>query len=287
MWDWVFDVNVRGVVHGAFRVRPLLAEQEAGHFVCTASIAGVTDTPTLPPYGVSKRAVVGLAASMRQARRAEGRGLGALPGLINTKIFESERNRPTGMDDPSDGNPTSKAYRDMIADGAPPSQVAEVVFQAIVDNQFFVFPARDLDALVEARIARSIRQGMEWRGARFPDAWSARRPYPVLMASDDGAPAPGRPARTTARAQCARSRRPRCRCSRREYAAVTVEDIAREARISERTFFRYFASKDHLLVAEASRRIDVILEVLERQDDALDAGPSTPAPAPGARPVGE
>ena len=57
----------------------------------------------------------------------------------------------------------------------------------------------------------------------------------------------------------------------RGYAAVTVDDIAREAGISERTFFRYFASKDHLLVAEASRRIDVILESLVRQDDALDA----------------
>lgn len=57
----------------------------------------------------------------------------------------------------------------------------------------------------------------------------------------------------------------------RGYASVTVEDIAREAGISERTFFRYFASKDHLLVAEASRRIDVIRESLVRQDDALDA----------------
>jgi AcrR family transcriptional regulator len=57
----------------------------------------------------------------------------------------------------------------------------------------------------------------------------------------------------------------------RGYAAVTVEDIAREAGISERTFFRYFASKDHVLVAEAGRRIDVILESFVRQDDALDA----------------
>ncbi|HEY3672399.1 MAG TPA: SDR family NAD(P)-dependent oxidoreductase [Acidimicrobiia bacterium] len=169
VWDWVFDVNVRGVVHGALAFAPLLAEQEAGHFVCTASIAGVTDTPTLPPYGVSKHAVVGLAASMRRELAERGVGVSVLcPGLINTKIFESERNRPTGMDDPSDDNPTSKAYRDMIVDGAPPSQVAEVVFQAIVDNQFFVFPTRDLDALVEARIA-DIRQGFEWRDTRFPE----------------------------------------------------------------------------------------------------------------------
>jgi NAD(P)-dependent dehydrogenase (short-subunit alcohol dehydrogenase family) len=168
VWDWVFDVNVRGVVHGARTFAPVLAEQGAGHVVCTASIAGVTDTPTLPPYGVSKHAVVGLAASMRRELDEHGVGVSVLcPGLVRTRIFESERNRPEGMDDPSDDNVTSKAYRDMIDHGAPPSHVADVVFQAIVDNQFFVFPTRDLDGLVEARLA-DIRQGMEWRDARFP-----------------------------------------------------------------------------------------------------------------------
>ena len=72
------------------------------------------------------------------------------------------------MDDPSDDNPTSKAYREMIADGAPPAQVADVVYQAMIDDQFFVFPTRDLDTLIEARLA-DIRQGFEWsRPCGFP-----------------------------------------------------------------------------------------------------------------------
>jgi AcrR family transcriptional regulator len=57
----------------------------------------------------------------------------------------------------------------------------------------------------------------------------------------------------------------------RGYDGVTVEDIAHGAGVSERTFFRYFASKDHLLVAEASRRIEVIHESLSGQPDDLDA----------------
>lgn len=170
VWEWVFDVNVRGVVNGALAFAPLLAEQEAGHVVCTASVAGLMDTPTLPPYGVSKHAVVGLAGGMRRELADHGVGVSVLcPGLINTKIFESERNRPAGMDDPSDDNPMSKAYRDMIVDGAEPAQVADVVYQAILDDQFFVFPTRDLDAMIEGRIA-DIRQGMDWRDARFPSA---------------------------------------------------------------------------------------------------------------------
>src|ERR1044072_2813813 len=60
VWEWGFDVNVRVGVRGALVFAPLLAEQGACHVVCTASIAGLADTPTLPPYGVSKHAVVGL-----------------------------------------------------------------------------------------------------------------------------------------------------------------------------------------------------------------------------------
>jgi NAD(P)-dependent dehydrogenase (short-subunit alcohol dehydrogenase family) len=167
VWEWVLDVNLHGVTHGARVFGPLLAEQGAGHIVCTASVAGLIDTPTLAAYGVSKHGVVGLAGALKGDLAGSGVGVSVLcPGLINTRIFESERNRPAGMDDPSDDNPASKAYREMAEQGAPPARVADVVFQAVLDNQFFVFPTSDLDAMVEARLAE-IRQGMEWRDAHF------------------------------------------------------------------------------------------------------------------------
>jgi NAD(P)-dependent dehydrogenase (short-subunit alcohol dehydrogenase family) len=166
VWNWVLDVNLRGVIHGIHAFAPLLAEQRAGHIVCTASAAGVTDTPTVGPYGATKHAVVGIAAALRAELEPNGVGVSVLcPGMINTRIFESERNRPSGMPDPSRDNPYSKQYRELLAaSGIAPEQVAEVVHRAVLDNQFFVFPTADFDHMIETRIA-AIRQGLAWRDA--------------------------------------------------------------------------------------------------------------------------
>jgi NAD(P)-dependent dehydrogenase (short-subunit alcohol dehydrogenase family) len=166
VWTWVLDVNLRGVIHGAKAFAPTLVEQGSGHIVCTASVAGLSDTSTLNAYGTSKHAVVGLAAALRGELAGFGVGVSVLcPGLIDTKIFESERNRPGDMPDPSQDNPVSKQLRDLIAtQGVSPDQVAGVVHQAVLDNQFFVFPTSDLDEIIRSRIA-AIEQGMQWRDA--------------------------------------------------------------------------------------------------------------------------
>lgn len=179
VWDWVVDVNLHGVIHGVHVFSPLLVAQAAGHIVCTASAAGVCDTPTMGPYSATKHAVVGLAAALRGELASSGVGVSVVcPGVIKTRIFESERNRPAGMEDPSENNPLSRHYRDMMATvGAPPERVAEVVYQAVLDNQFFVFPTSDLDEMIESRLAE-VREGLAWRNALHTkdlDATTRRR----------------------------------------------------------------------------------------------------------------
>jgi NAD(P)-dependent dehydrogenase (short-subunit alcohol dehydrogenase family) len=59
-WNAAIGVNLLGHVHGAAAVMPLLAKRGAGHFIVTASAAGLLTDLRSAPYSASKHAAVGL-----------------------------------------------------------------------------------------------------------------------------------------------------------------------------------------------------------------------------------
>lgn len=63
MFDKVLAVNVKGVWLGMKYVVPVMREQGGGAIVNTASVAGLSGTPTIIAYGASKHAVIGLSKS--------------------------------------------------------------------------------------------------------------------------------------------------------------------------------------------------------------------------------
>ena len=64
MWRWVSSVNLDGVVHGIHVFVPLLMDQDEGHVVNTASLAGLGGVPGMGLYCATKFAVVGLSESL-------------------------------------------------------------------------------------------------------------------------------------------------------------------------------------------------------------------------------
>lgn len=90
-WEYVLDVNVRGVVHGVVAAYPLMVAQRGGHIVNVASLAGLMPAPLLTPYAMSKHAVVGLTLSLRAEGAAHGVKVSALcPAAIETPILASK-----------------------------------------------------------------------------------------------------------------------------------------------------------------------------------------------------
>ena len=60
-WDWVIDVNLKGVVYGMEAFAPLIDRHgEGGHFVNTASLAGMVSPAGMEPYCATKFAVVAM-----------------------------------------------------------------------------------------------------------------------------------------------------------------------------------------------------------------------------------
>jgi NAD(P)-dependent dehydrogenase (short-subunit alcohol dehydrogenase family) len=161
-WRWTLDVNLWGVIHGIRTFVPHLLTHGDGHVVTTASIAGHTSSPYGAPYNVTKHGVVTLSETLYNELRREGASVGVTclcPGFVATNIMDSARNRPGGT--PPRTGPRGRGAsrfievaRRMIENGTPPAEVAELVHDAVLADQFWVFT----DEVWDEPIARRHRE---------------------------------------------------------------------------------------------------------------------------------
>lgn len=65
-WDWMIDVNVRGVLHGLAAVLPVMRQQGQGQVINIASIGAHAVSPTAAVYCATKYAVWAISEGLRQ-----------------------------------------------------------------------------------------------------------------------------------------------------------------------------------------------------------------------------
>jgi NAD(P)-dependent dehydrogenase (short-subunit alcohol dehydrogenase family) len=151
-WEWVLGVNLWGVIHGVRAFTPMMlraARKDAeyqGHIVNTASMAGLLTPPNMGIYNVSKHAVVALTETLYQDLRLVTDQISAsilCPYFVPTGITKSERNRPADLQPAT--LTASQRIGQAMTDKAVGSgkvtaeQVAQKVFAAISDDQFYIF----------------------------------------------------------------------------------------------------------------------------------------------------
>ena len=151
-WAWVLGVNVMGVVHGVRLFTPMMLEAAQkdptwqGHIVNTASMAGLLNPPNMGVYNVSKHAVVSLSETLYQDLALVTDQISAsvlCPFFVPTGISQSHRNRPDGLNSeaPTKSQQVGQAMtgKAVGAGKVSAADVAQMVFDGIVNNQFYIY----------------------------------------------------------------------------------------------------------------------------------------------------
>ena len=190
-WEWVLGVNVMGVAHGVRIFTPMMleaAKQDAtwqGHIVNTASMAGLLNAPNMGVYNVSKHAVVSLSETLYQDLSLDTDQISAsvlCPFFVATGISQSHRNRPAELrgSKPTQSQLIGQAMSEKAVSSGKVSaaDVAQLVFDAVVSNQFYIYShpkaiksvQTRLEDIVQTRNPTDPFEGKPELGQRLRDA---------------------------------------------------------------------------------------------------------------------
>jgi len=160
-WDWGMSVNVNGVFNGVRTFLPRIrAHGEGGQVVATSSLAGLLAHGPAGVYTASKFAVVGMMEALRNELADTNIGVSVFcPGLVNTNIGTSNRNRPTTLadsgfkPDPKMMARMPKAMREMRGPppGMDPFEAGKRVLQGVRNNDLYILTTPEYEDEFRAR----------------------------------------------------------------------------------------------------------------------------------------
>ena len=168
-YRWVIDVDLWGVIYGMTTFLPLMLEQgDHCHIVNTSSGAGIT--PSNAAYGVAKCGVSALSEMYALDLRAMNANVGVsalIPGIVNTNIVNSQRNRPEEVSnpeapiDPKTRDAMMQRYEQIMQtysgpQAMLPETVADIMFHGVENDAIYIFTDLADGVGVESRTAKML-----------------------------------------------------------------------------------------------------------------------------------
>jgi NAD(P)-dependent dehydrogenase (short-subunit alcohol dehydrogenase family) len=144
-WQWMFGVNVWGVINGIRTFTPImLAQDEEGWMINTASIAGLGGANSI--YSITKHAVVAMTETLYFQLKARDAKVGCsvlCPTWVNTNLKAAEEHRPDELRNPDQaGNATGWDFLwQRLEQGTSPEELAGFAIDAVKQGLFYVIPA--------------------------------------------------------------------------------------------------------------------------------------------------
>ena len=178
-WDWGMGINVNGVFNGVRSFLPRIkAHGEGGQIVATSSLAGLLGHGPAGVYTASKFAVVGMMEALRNELADGNIGVSVFcPGIVNTNIGSSNRNRPSTLADVG-FKPDPKFMASMAAamkqmKGPPPGmdalEAGQRVLHGVRNNDLYILTTPEFEQEFRARgelIVASLPQDVNPTEAR-------------------------------------------------------------------------------------------------------------------------
>ncbi len=172
-WDWVLDINLRGIIHGVDAFLPhFLARGRDAHIVNTVSLRGIAATIGSAVYCTSKFAALGLTEALE--KDLEGRGVGVTavcPWAVHTELMERQEERPEGVSRiPAEYVEalTRAAGGDEPGLWMSPEQVAALTLEGIEADELYVITHPLCRSLVAERAERMLAS-IDRLAARHPN----------------------------------------------------------------------------------------------------------------------
>lgn len=123
-WDSIWNINVMAHIHAAATMVPRWKKRGAGHFIATASAAGLLGQIGSAPYSVTKHAALGFAEWLHFTHYDDGIRVSALcPQAVDTAMIAGHEDGVASVD----GIRT-------------PEEVASITLDAVEAEQFLILP---------------------------------------------------------------------------------------------------------------------------------------------------
>jgi NAD(P)-dependent dehydrogenase (short-subunit alcohol dehydrogenase family) len=155
-WEFTMAVNFWGVLYGVDAFLPRLREQrQGGHFVNTASMAGLAGMAFFSAYNASKFAVVGLSECLHRELKPEGIGVSVLcPMIVQTNLTANSLRLRSGDRGIAAPAPEPPAADTMVGGVKQPDEVAARVLRAVERNELYVLTHEEQREILRRRAAR-------------------------------------------------------------------------------------------------------------------------------------
>ena len=131
-WEWLFNINFWGVVHGTHAFMPQLLAGDEGHIVNISSLFGLIGVPSQAAYCASKFAVRGFNESLRGELAGTTVNITSVhPGGIDTNIMNASR-FTAGPGGERNKDKMSRAFKKAAI--TSPEQAAQQIVKGIERN---------------------------------------------------------------------------------------------------------------------------------------------------------